>query len=168
MPSTIKLPLLGNVPKGAAIAGGGAAVVVTAYLIYKHNKAGTGVTGAAATGYGAAAYGYNTGLPYNTFYGYGANYAPSGVTPYPVGSEYGYGAYGYGNYNPYTGQYLGGASSTTPTTPPTTTPPATTPAKQKGKWVTINGIKEYFNPNAGTIGHWVGTGKNRKWIKTPV
>jgi len=161
MPSTVKVPLLGQVPKGAVIAGAGAAVVVTGYLIYKHSKDATGAAG--ATGYGAAAYGYNAGLPYNTFYGYGSNYAPSGVTPYPVGSEYGYGAYGYGDYNPYTGQYLGGASSTTPTTPP-----ATPPAHQKGKWVTISGIKEYFNPNADTLGHWVGKGKNRKWVKTKV
>jgi hypothetical protein len=161
MPSSIKVPLLGTVPKGAVIAGGGAAVIVTGYLIYKHSKDATSAAG--ATGYGAAAYGYNAGLPFNTFYGYGSNYAPSGVTPYPVGSEYGYGAYGYGDYNPYTGQYLGGAGSTTPTTPP-----PKPPAHQKGKWVTIDGIKEFFNPNADTLGHWVGKGKSRKWVKTKV
>jgi hypothetical protein len=165
MPKTIKVPLLGQVPKGAVIAGAGAAVVVTGYLIYKHSQDATSAAG--ATGYGAAAYGYNAGLPFNTFYGYGSNYAPSGVTPYPVGSEYGYGAYGYGDYNPYTGQYLGGGVGTT--VPPTVPPPTTTPpAHQKGKWVTINGIKEYFNPNKNTIGHWVGTGKKRHWVKTKV
>jgi hypothetical protein len=162
MPSSVKVPLLGQVPKGAVIAGGGAAVIVTGYLIYKHSKDAS-TPAAGATGYGAAAYGYNAGLPFNTFYGYGSNYAPSGVTPYPVGSEYGYGAYGYGDYNPYTGQYLGGAASTTPTTPP-----ATPPAKQKGKWVTISGVKEFFNPNSDTLGHWTGKGKSRKWVKTKV
>jgi hypothetical protein len=166
MPSTVKLPLLGNVPKGAVVAGGAAAVVVTGYLIYKHNKAGTGVTGAPAAGYGAAAYGYNTGLPYNTFYGYGANYAPTGVTPYPVGSEYGYGAYGYGDYNPYTGQYLGsgGATTTPPTT--TTTPPATTSTSPKSGWITVNGVKEYFSAAKNTIGRSEGTGKKKHWVVT--
>lgn len=163
MPSTVKLPLLGTVPKGAVIAGAGAAVVVTGYLIYKHNR-DAAVTATGAAGYGAAAYGYNTGLPYNTFYGYGANYAPTGVTPYPVGSEYGYGAYGYGDYNPYTGQYLGPSGGGT--APPVTTPPAA--GKQKGKWVTIDGIREYFNPNKDTLGHYEGKGKKRHWVKTPV
>jgi hypothetical protein len=162
MPSSVKLPLVGQVSKSKLIVGAGGAAVVTAYLIYKHNKdAATAMTGAnGSTGYG---YG-ESGLPYNTFYGYGSNYAPSGVTPYPVGSEYGYGAYGYGDYNPYTGQYLGPAGGSA--SPPA--PPVPVPAKQKGKWVTINGIKEYFNPNANTIGHWVGKGKSRKWVKTPV
>jgi hypothetical protein len=159
MPKTIKLPLVGNVPKGAAVMGGVGAVVITGYLIYKHNKdAATAMTGATgSTGYG---YGAN-GLPYNTFYGYGSNYAPSGVTPYPVGSEYGYGAYGYGDYNPYTGQYLGSGGTTV--TPPITVPPK---AHEKGKWVKVNGIREWFNPNADTLGRYVGTGKKRHWVKT--
>lgn len=159
MPSTVKVPILGTVPKGAVIAGAGAAVVVTGYLIYKHSKDATAATTAGASGYG---YG-TTGLPYNSFYGYGSNYAPSGVTPYPVGSEYGYGAYGYGDYNPYTGQYLGGSNSTNPVTPP-----PTPPAHQKGKWVTIEGIKYFFNPNADTLGRFTGVGKKRHWTKTKV
>jgi hypothetical protein len=161
MPSSVKVPVIGQVSKSKLIVGAGGAAVVTAYLIYRHNKnAATAMTGASGeTGYG---YGVN-GLPFNTFYGYGSNYAPSGVTPYPVGSEYGYGAYGYGEYNPYTGQYLGGGVGTT-TQPPTPTPPA----HQKGKWVTINGIREYFNPNAKTIGHWEFIGHKRHWVKTPV
>lgn len=160
MPSSVKVPVIGQVSKGKLIVGAGGAAVVTAYLIYKHNKdAATAMTGATgSTGYG---YGAN-GLPFNTFYGYGSNYAPSGVTPYPVGSEYGYGAYGYGNYNPYTGQYLGGGSGTT------VTPPVTPPAHQKGKWVTLDGIKYFFNPNADTLGRWTGVGKRRKWTKTHV
>lgn len=160
MPKTMKLPLVGQVPKSAVLMGGGAAVIVTGYLIYKHSKDAT----ASATG-GATGYGYGVGgLPYNTFYGYGSNYAPSGVTPYPTGSEYGYGAYGYGDYNPYTGQYLGPGGNPAPPTTPTPTPAP----HEKGKWVTIHNIKYYFNPNKDTLGHWVGTGKKRHWVKTPV
>jgi hypothetical protein len=172
MPNTIHLPLLGNVPKGAAIAGGGAAVVVTAYLIYKHSKdAAVTSTGATGYGYGASAYGYGAS---SAFYGYGSEYANadagSGLTPYPVASEYGYGAYGYGMYNPYTGQYIGPVQTTPPpvggTGTGTTTPPKTT--GPKSGWFTIGGKKEYYSSAKGTIGHWVGTGKKRKWVRTKV
>jgi hypothetical protein len=160
MPKTIHLPIVGNIPKGAAIAGVGSAVVVTGYLIYKHSKdAATAMTGAT----GATGYGYGTtGLPYNSFYGYGSNYAPSGVTPYPVGSEYGYGAYGYGDYNPYTGQYLGGSGSVT------APPLAPAPTSGKSGWVTINGIKEYVNEKKGTIGRYEGSGKKRHWVTSKI
>lgn len=167
MPDTVKLPLMGTVNKKMLLVGVGAAVVVGGYVIYRHNK-NTAV--AAAYGYGnAQAYGYNAGLPYNTFYGYGSNYAPDGVTPYPTGEEYGYGAYGYGYYNPYTGQYLGGGSGTgviTPVTPPTGT--GTTPSGLKSGWVTIGGKKYYFSSNKGTLGSFTGKGKNRKWKRVKV
>lgn len=166
MPDTTKVPLLGNVNKKVLLVGVGAAVVVGGYVIYRHNK-NTAV--AAAYGYGANAYGYNAGLPYNTFYGYGSNYAPAGVTPYPVGEEYGYGAYGYGDYNPYTGQYLGGGVGSGVVTPPstgTTTPPVT--SGLKSGWVTLNGKKYYFSSGKGTLGSFTGKGKSRKWVKTKV
>ena len=173
----VKLPLLGTVKRGPLIAGLGAAVVVGGYVIYRHNK-NTAV--AAAYGYGgpagSSAYGYAAGLPYNSFYGYGSNYAPAGVTPYPVGEEYGYGAYGYGLYNPYTGQYLGGGTGTgtgvSPVTPPPTVQPGGpgigTGANLKSGWVTIAGKKYYFSNAKGTLGTFTGKGKNRKWIKTKV
>lgn len=167
MPDTVKLPLMGNVNKKMLLVGVGAAVVVGGYVVYRHNK-NTAV--AAAYGYGnAQAYGYNAGLPYNTFYGYGSNYAPAGVTPYPVGEEYGYGAYGYGDYNPYTGQYLGGGTGSGVVTPPstgTTTPPVT--SGLKSGWVTLNGKKYYFSSGKGTLGSFTGKGKSRKWVKTKV
>jgi hypothetical protein len=155
----VKVPVIGKVPKGAAVAGIGSAVVITGYLIYKHNKAKT-ATGS-ATGYGAAGYGYGSG-----FYGYGFGYGmgSGNVTPYPVGSEYGYGAYGYGMYNPYTGQYIGpygGSPSPTPTPTPTPTP------KPTSGWQTINGRKEYFSAAKNTFGYYVGSGKHRKWVRVP-
>lgn len=163
----VKVPVLGSVNRNALIAGLGAAVVVGGYVIYRHNK-NTAV--AAAYGYGAAnAYGYNAGLPYNTFYGYGSNYAPDGVTPYPVGEEYGYGAYGYGLYNPYTGQYLGGGTgSGVVTGGGGTTSTGTSASGLKSGWVTINGKKYYFSSAKGTLGSFTGKGKNRKWVKTKV
>jgi hypothetical protein len=167
----VKLPLLGTVKRGPLIAGLGAAVVVGGYVIYRHNK-NTAV--AAAYGYGgatgASAYGYAAGLPYNSFYGYGSNYAPAGVTPYPVGEEYGYGAYGYGYYNPYTGQYMGGGTGTgvvTPVTQPTTGTTSPTSGLKSG-WVTIGGKKYYFSSAKGTLGGFTGKGKKRKWVKTKV
>lgn len=160
---TVHIPVLGNVPKGAVIAGGGAAVVVTGYLIYRAKKSGTAASGS-QYGYGAGAYGYG----YNAFYGYGSQYGSygqggGGYTPYPTGAEYGYGAYGYGYYNPYTGQWIG----PTQTQPPgTQKPPATQPGK--GKWLTIGGKKYWFSPRKNTLGHWVGTGKKRHWVRQTV
>lgn len=158
MPNTVKVPLLGTMPKGAVIAGAGAAVIVTGYLIYKHNKQST-ATGATAYGYGASAYGYGAsayGSGYPGYYGYGFDFQP-----YPTGSEYGYGAYGYGYYNPYTGQYIGPSPTQPPTTPPS-------PTHQTGKWITIGGRKAFWNPNKQTLGYWVGKGKKRHYVHTTV
>jgi hypothetical protein len=99
----VKVPLLGNVPKGALFAGGLAVVGVGGYLWYKHQKnqaiaetPGAAGYGAAAYGYGAAAYGYAMsafGYGYGPYgYGFGqygaAGFAPGGGYPYP---PYGYG-----------------------------------------------------------------------------
>src|SRR5215469_3184364 len=67
----IHVPLLGNMPRGAVLAGGLAVVGVGGYLLWKHytNKSVP-----------------PTGTPYA--YGYGAN-------------AYGYGSMGYGQYSPY-------------------------------------------------------------------
>jgi hypothetical protein len=163
------LPLVGNVPKGAAIAGAGAAVVVTGYLIYRNKKASTIDT---AYGYGGAAAASGYGYGYGSYYAYGSEYGyggygtgagGGGYTPYPVGAEYGYGAYGYGYYNPYTGQWIG----PTQQQPPTKPPPKPTPHK-KGKWVTVAGRREYYNPNKQTLGYYVGKGKKRHWVKTKI
>lgn len=146
----VKLPLVGNVPRGALVMGGGAAVVVTGYLIYRHNKQSTLAT---AYGYGAAGYGY--GSQQSAFYGYGFNYGDysgagggggggGGMTPYPVGAEYGYGAYGYGYYNPYTGQWIG----PTQQTPPgafQSKPAVKGPKFGKSKWITIKGKRYFYN-----------------------
>lgn len=113
MPDTVKLPVLGNVPKGGVVAGALAAVAVGAYVLYQHNKASK-VTGTNAYGYGTSAYGYGQQTP-GGYYGYGYAYggvSGGAINPYPVGSQYGYGAYGYGYYNPYTGQYQGGGTGT--------------------------------------------------------
>jgi hypothetical protein len=124
MPSSVKVPLLGNVPKGALFAGGLAAVGVSGYLLWRKSKQNAAATtGSTSYGYGATGYGESSPGYYGYNYAYGGGYGTSGmgagVTPYPVGSEYGYGAYGYGDYNPYTGQYLGGGVGTTPVTTPT-------------------------------------------------
>lgn len=93
----VKVPVLGNVPKGGLFAGGLAAVGVAGYLWYKHQKkqaiAATPAT--PATGYG---YGY--GMPAASAYGYA-------MSAY----GYGYGAYGYGF-----GQY-GAAGFASPVSP---------------------------------------------------
>lgn len=170
MPDTVHLPLLGNIPKGAAVAGVGAAVVVTGYLIYKHNKAAsTASTLAGASGYGYGygaagygAYGYAGGYPGSGYYGYGSEFQS-----YPWGEEYGYGAYGYGEYNPYTGQYIGPAGGGTTSTGTTTTT-GTTSTGPKSGWITIGGKKYYYSSAKQTIGSYIGKGKNRKWAKTKV
>jgi hypothetical protein len=140
MPSSVKLPLVGNVPKPALIIGGVGGVGVIGYILWKHKmNAGTATAdGSAATGYGSSESG---------FYGYGSEFAyggayGGGIQPYPIGSQYGYGAFGYGYYNPYTGQYLGGSTSTPPGPTPTPTPtptPKPTPSPTGSHTVTANG-----------------------------
>jgi hypothetical protein len=110
-----KVPGLGNVPKPALYMGAIGAVVVTGYLIYRHNK----TLQAASTsgyGYGSSAYGYGAQAVPAGYFGYGFGYGSGGgygtafggdFTQYPFASQYGYGAFGYGYYDPYTGQYLG-------------------------------------------------------------
>jgi hypothetical protein len=167
----VKVPLIGNVPRTAVIMGAGAGVVVIGYLYYRHKQ--TAVT--AAYGYGGSTAGYGQGYGTTGYYGYGFNYGTaggSGYTPYPVGAEYGYGAYGYGYYNPYTGQWIGPTQQTPPTT---TTPPKTIsgfksyPAGVKnfpkgGGWFNWKGRRYYYSKKGGTIGTEVG----KKWVKTPV
>jgi len=119
MPDTVHLPLLGNVSKPAVIMGTVAAVGVTGYLLYRHNQQSKAAAASMAGGYGSYAYGYGT-QP-SGYYGYGSEFAyggpyGGGLTPYPVASEYGYGAYGYGYYNPYTGQWLGPGGQQPPIT----------------------------------------------------
>lgn len=139
MPSDIKLPVLGNVPKPVLIIGGISAVGVVGYIILRRSKqkvegeAGYGY-GASAYGYGASAYGYAAASDYYGYGSYGYGGGGAGITPAPTGSEYGYGAYGYGYYNPYTGQYLGGGTGTT-TVPPTTTPPVQSAPTTNLQWV---------------------------------
>jgi hypothetical protein len=119
MPNTVKVPLLGNTPKPALIMGGIAAVGVTGYLLYRHNQQSKAAASSMAGSYGQYAYGY--GQQPSGYYGYGSEFAyggsmGGGLTPYPVASEYGYGAYGYGYYNPYTGQWLGPGNQQPPVT----------------------------------------------------
>jgi hypothetical protein len=124
MPSTVKLPVLGNVPKGGVVAGALAAVAVGAFAWYRHNMAAKTASTGDAYGYGTSAYGYGQQPP-GGYYGYGYSYggvSGGAINPYPVGSEYGYGAFGYGYYNPYTGQYQGGGTGTGVNPPPP--PPA--------------------------------------------
>lgn len=95
MPNEVKVPLLGEVPKGGLFAGMLAAVGVGGYMLYKHMKdsgtaAATSATTAAA-GYGAAAYGYAAAA-----YGYGYADYPYGYGYMSSPYGYGYGPYGYG------------------------------------------------------------------------
>src|SRR5262245_10393088 len=118
MPDTVKVPLLGTMNKRVLIFGGLAGVLVGGYWVWRRNQENKAAdTGAYAYGYGSTFYGYGQGAD---FYG-----GDGGVQPYPVGSEYGYGAFGYGYYNPYTGQWLGTGTGTGPTSGPTPTAPAT-------------------------------------------
>lgn len=103
MPDTVDIFGL-HMSKGAALAGGGALVVVGGYLVYKKLKKpktttpATGAGGAAyAYGYGAYAYGYGV---HGAMYGYGFGTQAYGYGVYsPYGSAYGpYGPYGYGAY----------------------------------------------------------------------
>jgi LysM repeat protein len=131
MPNTVKVPGLGQVPKGSVIAGGLAAVAVGGYVYWKHitKQSATASTTATDSTYGYGQYGY--GQYGQGQYGYG-QYGTAGFTPYPVGEAYGYGAYGYGLYNPYTGAYIGGSTSTGGTgTTTTATTPQTVP-----EWLT--------------------------------
>lgn len=81
----VKVPLLGNVPRGGLFAGGLAAVGTAGYLWYKHMK-GQQIAAAAATSTPPAA-----GYGYGASYGYGSPYAYA-TSPY----GYGYGPSGYG------------------------------------------------------------------------
>ena len=114
MTGTVKVPILGNVPKGGLVAGALAAVAVGGYWLYRHNMASKTAATGTSYGYGSTAYGYGQQAP-GGYYGYGYSYggvSGGAINPYPVGSQYGYGAYGYGYYNPYTGQYQGGGTGT--------------------------------------------------------
>lgn len=156
MPKTVHVPGLGNVPKGAVIAGGIGAVGVTGYMLWRHSQQQQAATAASTNGYGYGSSSYG----YNGYYGYGSEFQG-----YPVGEEYGYGAYGYGYYNPYTGQYIGpyggGGGGVTPTPTPTPTGP-------KSGWFKVGNRKEYYSAARQTIGYWKGTGKNRKWTRVKV
>jgi hypothetical protein len=103
MASTVKVPVLGNVPKGGLFAGGLAVVGVGGYLWYKHmrnQQIAAATPGAAGYGYGAAAYGYGAaayGYAMSAFgygygpYGYGfGQYGAGGSYPYPITSPYWY------------------------------------------------------------------------------
>jgi hypothetical protein len=119
MPSTVKLPLVGQVSKGkaAGIAVGG--IGVTAILWYRHmtkaSASATAIPNAGDTyGYGSGdAYAYGAYSPY----GYGSYGDSGGFQQYPFEQAYGYGAYGYGIYDPATGQYFGGSVPGVGTTP---------------------------------------------------
>lgn len=89
MPSDVKVPLIGKMPKGAALAGGLAVVAVGGYLIYKHYTKKT-TTAASASGYGYG-YGYGTQA-----FGYG--YGTQGTYGFGGGGQYPY--YGYGGQPP--------------------------------------------------------------------
>lgn len=125
---TVHLPLFGNQPRGAVLAGGAAVVAVGGYLAWKHFTGGSSATG--TYGYGQGAYGYGSSSPYGYgAYAYGA-YSPygySGYYGYGYGYNYGYGyqgAYGYGvGQGGGGGQYYygyGGGGGTTTTTAITT------------------------------------------------
>jgi hypothetical protein len=91
----VKVPLLGNMPRGAVLAGGLAVVAVGGYLAYKHfTTKSVPPTGTPyAYGYGASAYGAGSNVPFGYGYGYGA-YSPYGTGGfgggYPGGGYYGY------------------------------------------------------------------------------
>jgi PASTA domain len=81
----VKVPLLGNVPKGGLFAGGLAVAGTAGYLWYKHMKGQQVASAAASVTPPAAGYGYGSA------YGYGTPYAYA-TSPY----GYGFGAAGYG------------------------------------------------------------------------
>jgi hypothetical protein len=152
MPDTVRIPILGkSMPKGAVLAGGAAVLGVGGLLVWRHLHPSTGTTpatttGTGAYGYGSSAYAYGYGA-----YGYGAS---GNVTPYPYGEEYGYGAYGYGDYNPYTGQYLGGGTGSLNgsgggTT--TTTGPVAPTTNSEWSQAVISGLKGTKGYNELTI-----------------
>lgn len=95
MPSTVNVPLLGQVPKGGLFAGGLAVVGTGAYLWYKHQKnqalaatpaaaatPGYGYGAASAYGYAQAAFGYGYGPAGYGFGEFGAAGFPGPVSPY--------------------------------------------------------------------------------------
>jgi hypothetical protein len=87
MADTVKVPVLGKMPKGAVMAGGIAVIAVGGYLVYKHfTKPAVPPAGTPSSyGYGNA-YGYGS-------YGYSYGYSPYGTSGFG-GSGYPY--YGYG------------------------------------------------------------------------
>ena len=95
MADSVKLPLLGDVPKGGVFAGTLAAVGVGGYMLWKHDKAKKAAAAAAAAGPPTVPPG---GAPGASGYGYGYGYGASGYgygAPEPA-YGYGYGAEGYG------------------------------------------------------------------------
>lgn len=104
---TVHVPILGNQPKGAVLAGGAAVVAVGGYLAWKHFTGGSS-SSAGTYGYGQGAYGYGSSSPY----GYGT-YAYGAYSPYGYSGYYGYGYgynYGYGNQGGF-GYGIGGGGS---------------------------------------------------------
>jgi hypothetical protein len=104
-----------------------------------------------------------TGIPYAEEYGY-----YGGATS--AGSDSGSGGGGYGaqilsELQSISGQ-LGTGTTGTGTGTGTTTGSGT-PLGKSG-WVKIGNKKEYVSAKKGTVGYWQGTGKNRKWVKTPI
>lgn len=99
----VKVPLLGNVPRGGLFAGGLAAVGTAGYLYYKHVKgqqvaasAATATPPAAGYGYGSA-YGYGSPYAYATSpFGYGYSAAGYGFGSFGGGGYPGFSPYGYG------------------------------------------------------------------------
>ena len=101
MPSTVKLPILGNVNKGTAVGIGIGGVTVAGYLVYRQIKKGKQAAAAAAAAQDAASssgYGYGYGMPPGQFYGYGE----PGAYGYGASGGFPAGYYGYGT--PFPGQ----------------------------------------------------------------
>lgn len=67
------------------------------------------------------------------------------------------------------GLYGSGGSSSSPVPQPEpVTPGNNNPGTAKSGWFNMGGTRYYYNAGAGTIGHNVGKGKKKKWIKTKV
>jgi hypothetical protein len=118
MPETIHVPILGNMNKGMALAGGLAAVGVSGYLIYRHvakskvaasSSSATSTPGSYGYGSGANPYGYGS-------YGYGSN---TGYYGYGFG-PYGYGGFGESPFGPFGYGFPGSGTGTPLPTTPTT------------------------------------------------
>jgi hypothetical protein len=104
--STIKLPGIGTVPKGAAVAGIGLTAGILAYAYYRRSHSTGSAPGTDTSGTPADSgdsIDPSTGLPYNQ---------ESGGTGYGLP---GYGGYSSGGYSPYD-YYYGSSSSSSSTT----------------------------------------------------